>query len=71
MPSNPNASNQSAGRASCGGYRKGNAGAVGIDPASGSTVIFNRFFECRVTDFKNMTVQTTVNGKIRQKGSYT
>jgi acylpyruvate hydrolase len=37
----------------------------------GSTVISNRFFKCRVTDFKHLTIQTTVNGKIRQKGSYT
>jgi 2-keto-4-pentenoate hydratase/2-oxohepta-3-ene-1,7-dioic acid hydratase in catechol pathway len=36
----------------------------------GSTVISNRFFKCRVTDFKHLSIQTTVNGKIRQKGSY-
>jgi 2-keto-4-pentenoate hydratase/2-oxohepta-3-ene-1,7-dioic acid hydratase in catechol pathway len=32
----------------------------------GSTVISSR----RVTDFKHLSIQTTVNGKIRQKGSY-
>ena len=36
----------------------------------GSTVISNRFFKCRVTDFKHLSIQTTVNGTIRQKGSY-
>jgi acylpyruvate hydrolase len=36
----------------------------------GSTVISSRFFKCRVTDFKHLSIQTTVNGKIRQKGSY-
>ena len=37
----------------------------------GSTAISNRFFKCRVTDFKHLSIQTPVNGKIRQKGSYT
>ena len=29
-----------------------------------------RFFKCRATDFKHLSIQTTVNGTIRQKGSY-
>ncbi|MBI5578305.1 MAG: fumarylacetoacetate hydrolase family protein [Deltaproteobacteria bacterium] len=37
----------------------------------GSTVISDHFFKCRVSDFKHLSIQTTVNGKIRQKGSYT
>jgi len=37
----------------------------------GSTVISNRFFKCRVTDFNHLSIQTTVNGTTRQKGSYT
>jgi 2-keto-4-pentenoate hydratase/2-oxohepta-3-ene-1,7-dioic acid hydratase in catechol pathway len=37
----------------------------------GSTVLSNRFFKCRVRDFKHLSIQTTVNGTIRQKGSYT
>lgn len=36
----------------------------------GSTVISKRFLKCRVSDFKHLSIQTTVNGKIRQKGSY-
>jgi len=35
-----------------------------------STVISSGFFKCRITDFKHLSIQTTVNGKIRQKGSY-
>ena len=35
-----------------------------------SAVISSGFFKCRVTDFKHLSIQTTVNGKIRQKGSY-
>ena len=36
----------------------------------GSTMISNRFFKCRATDFKHLSIQTIVNGTIRQKGSY-
>jgi acylpyruvate hydrolase len=35
-----------------------------------SAVISSGFFKCRVADFKHLSIQTTVNGKIRQKGSY-